>query len=370
MPRSVLAQQDRVAKPRRRKWLRWLKRLALVAGGLGGAALIAGATYQWAGMRADARRFPQEGQWVDAGGFRLNLNCTGRATEGIPTVILESGAGVPGVGWKLVQPHIEKFARVCSYDRAGYGWSDLPVDFRRTSSEVAKELHTALQNAGVQPPYVLVGHSLGGFNIRAYNGLYSEEVAGAIFVDSSHEDQLQKMSPEMRSFFEKSIQSLRSQTRLVPFLIDFGVMRWMQQRERKQESIPLDLVDEVDYLQERAGFFKIMLAEMEAFDESAREVRNSGDFGDKPVVVLTAGKSQEIPGVPRTESEQFHQSWVTELQPQLARLSTRGKQIVVSNSDHMIPFEAPESIVDATRDVVASATRPGVKNGGGSAKRQ
>src|SRR5581483_7569321 len=169
-----------------RRWLRWLKRILLGAVALVVLVLVVGALYQWIGYRSDAKRFPEQGRLVDAGGLRLNIDCSGTRKARAPAVILESGAGVPAIGWDFVQPKIAEFAYVCSYDRAGYGWSDPPVNPDRSSAEVSKELHTLLQNAGVQPPYILVGHSLGGLNIRVFNGMYPNEVAGAVFVDSSH----------------------------------------------------------------------------------------------------------------------------------------------------------------------------------------
>lgn len=131
------------------------------------AAAIVGATHELISERNDARRFSQEGRSVEVGGFRLNMHCTGAGT---PAVILDSGLGIPAMGWDLVQPGVEKFTRVCSYDRAGYGWSE-PGPAPRTSQQIAKELHLLLQNAGLQPPYILVGHSFGGFNVRLFNGL-------------------------------------------------------------------------------------------------------------------------------------------------------------------------------------------------------
>lgn len=346
-----------VAAPRR-TWLRWLVRIALGAVTLLVLLLIVAIVRESFASRADARRFPQEGRSVDVGGFRLNIDCSGTAVSGIPTVILESGSGVPAIGWNFVQPDIAKFARVCSYDRAGYGWSDPPIVTHRTSLQVAKELHVLLQNASVPPPYVLVGHSLGGYNIRVFNGQYPNEVAGAVFVDSSHPDQLQYMTPQMKKLMDDQVKSMRLLQELMPLALPTGAARILQKSQRGVTKLPPDFMEEVDYLQRRKAFVDAMVAELDVFDESAQEVRDSGNFGDKPLIVLTAGKSLDVPGIPKKELDDFQQTWIHTLQPQIAQLSSKGKQQIVSNSDHMIPIEQPQTIVDAVRDVVQAAEVP------------
>src|SRR5262245_968009 len=104
---------------------------------------------------------PPPGKLVDVGGWRLHLNGTGAARASQPTVILEAGAGDFSVEWALVQPGVASFARVCSYDRAGDGWSELGPH-PRTKRQMVFELRTLLEKAGVKPPYVLVGQSFGG----------------------------------------------------------------------------------------------------------------------------------------------------------------------------------------------------------------
>ena len=129
-------------------------------------AAVVGASYQALGNRADARRFPQQGKSVSLGpafdNLSLSIDCRG---QGTPAVILDSGLGVPAVGWNPVQTEVAKFARVCSYDRAGYGWSGATT-LPRTSKEIVKELHALLEAANEKGPYILVGHSFGGFNVR------------------------------------------------------------------------------------------------------------------------------------------------------------------------------------------------------------
>src|SRR5512141_2340019 len=139
---------------RGRKWLLWLGGMLAVLLVL----LIAGAVYESLSEAADARAYPPPGKMVDVGGYRLHLNCTG---AGSPTVVIDTGWGDWSASWSQVQLSVATATRVCTYDRAGYGWSDAgPLP--RTAQQFVKELHTLLTNANIAGPYVLVGHSLGG----------------------------------------------------------------------------------------------------------------------------------------------------------------------------------------------------------------
>src|SRR5215471_5727433 len=126
-------------------------------------------------FEARDRRFNKmEGRLVEVNGHKMHVVCEG---EGTPTVILDSGLGDSYVSWRRVQPQIAKFAHVCSYDRAGMGYSE-PGSKPRNSKVIASELHALLQAASIPPPYVLVGHSMGGYNVRVYTSLYRNEVVG------------------------------------------------------------------------------------------------------------------------------------------------------------------------------------------------
>src|SRR5215467_7402356 len=127
--------------------------------------------------------FPPPGKLIDVGGWRLHLNCTGERKTTAPTVILESGVGDFSVEWSLVQPEVAKFARVCSYDRAGDGWSDMGPH-PRTFRQIVYELHTLLEKGGVHSPLILVGHSYGGWLVRVYQATYPKEVAAMVLVEA------------------------------------------------------------------------------------------------------------------------------------------------------------------------------------------
>ena len=345
---------------------RWIGRVLLGLLALVAAVAILGLCYQAIGGGADARRFPQQGKSVSLGsGFdnlKLNIDCRG---QGSPTVILDSGLGVPAIGWNPVQTEVAKFTRVCSYDRAGYGWSD-GTSLPRTSSQIVKELHALLEASGEKGPYIVVGHSFGGYNVRVYNGQYPNDVAGMVLVDASHEDQNQRMSPPIQAFMKKSIQDMKRQEMLAPLLIRFGVVRFMERNQGESPGVSKEFGQEMLYLQRQSKFIDAAAAELGAFEESANEVRNAGNLGDKPLIVLTAGKSadaSQLPaGFPKKDFDDFHEIWVNDLQVKESQLSTRGKRIMVPDSDHMIPFERPDTIVAAIREVCTAA------RGGTSAK--
>ena len=161
--------------------------------------------YQAIGTEIYRRIYPPPGELVDVDGHSLHINCVG---EGSPTVILESGSGATSVDWANIQPEVANTTRVCAYDRAGSGWSE-PGPEPGDPQQIAGELHTLLGNAGIDGPYVLVGHSLGGLYVRMYDDLYPNEVEGIVLVDSSHPEQSRR-SAESQAASEASSAQVRS----------------------------------------------------------------------------------------------------------------------------------------------------------------
>jgi pimeloyl-ACP methyl ester carboxylesterase len=346
-------------QPRSPRWRRWLKRIVLSVLGLVAALVLAGLCYNTLSERADARRFPQQGKSVPLGpdfpGVSLNIDCSG---SGSPTVILDSGLGVPAIGWNFVQPEIAKFTRVCSYDRAGYGWST-SGPMPRTSAEIVTELHALLGAAGEKPPYILVGHSFGGYNIRVYNGAYPAEVAGMVLVDASHEDQLNRMPPAMVEYSKKEEKSQKLQTLLAPALIDLGIARLVSNTSQAP-YLSKNFLEEIRYLELQTKFLRATTSELAVLSTSADETRASGNLGDKPLIVLTAGKAPDPaslpPDFPKQAFIDFENIWIHELQVREAHLSARGRQIIIPDSDHMIPFERPDAVISAVREVWFAAS--------------
>ncbi|MGH9629690.1 MAG: alpha/beta fold hydrolase, partial [Bryobacteraceae bacterium] len=160
-----------------------MRTLLATLAGLVALIMLAGATYQVVATARAERRYTPPGRLVDVGERRLHLNCIG---YGSPAVILESAAGMSSNAWALVQPAVAKVSRVCSYDRAGYGWSD-NGPLARTPAEIAEELHALLANSGMFDPYVLVGDSFGAEVVSEYARKFRQEVAGLVLVAAGPE---------------------------------------------------------------------------------------------------------------------------------------------------------------------------------------
>jgi pimeloyl-ACP methyl ester carboxylesterase len=283
---------------------------------------------------------------VDIGGYRLNIDCTG---TGSPAVILDSGLGEPARSWTGVQSGVKRFTRVCSYDRAGYGHSD-PSPRPRSSLQIARELHALLEKADVPGPYVLVGHSFGGYNVRVYAGLYRSEVAGVVLVDSSHEDQ-ERFQPVSVRDEARGLQRLAP---FVPLLRFFGVLRLHDKLHPAAitgSKLSQPAMREISALALRPNFVPTVLQEYAILGtENATQVRSAGDLGDLPLMVLTAGQGTGDKGL-----DGFRKAWLDELQPNLRKLSRRGRQVVVQDSDHQIPYKDPEAIVRAVQSIWTEA---------------
>jgi pimeloyl-ACP methyl ester carboxylesterase len=316
----------------------------------------AGAVYQAISNASDARRFPQRGRLVQAGDIKLNIECTG---EALPTVILESAGAVTSRGWAKVQPEVAKFARVISYDRAGYGWSEASPH-PRTATQQAKELKALLDAAGEKGPYVLVGHSVGGYVSRAFAHEYPQNVAGMVLVDASHPDANKKTS-------EVLSPKARAQNVRLNELIVSPSYQWMALWSarlgisRLVTPQPDELNREINYHSWQPKQLRAVLSEFEVFDQVSEQIRAMGTLGNRPLIVLTAGKIDDGNYDEPNDTTAAHKLWIEVIQKDLVQLSTRGKQIVVPDSGHMIPMDRPDTVVSAIREVWDQAASPTAK---------
>jgi pimeloyl-ACP methyl ester carboxylesterase len=332
----------------RRKFGRLVRLAIKVVGSLLFITAVVGSIYERIEQRRDVRRLPQVGRSIDIGGRTLNVFCSG---EGSPAVILDAGSGNSGFAWSHIQPEIAKLTRACWFDRAGYGWSD-PGPFPRNSEAMARELHELLRRADIAVPYLFVGHSLGGLNARVYNGLYPTELAGMVLVDASHEDEPRRapkfmLGPTAPRVLWRSIWVAAQTARAIGLIrLSSSEIELPDPAQRTREHVVRAL---------RAQPKTIATLADPTTPQSYEQAEAAGSFGDRPLIVLTRGR---LPAVPhRTEMDRQHAEyeriWMHEIQPKLARLSTRGRQIIVEKSGHRIPDEAPEVIIAAVRDVLA-----------------
>jgi pimeloyl-ACP methyl ester carboxylesterase len=303
---------------------------------IGVAALIstlalAGAIYQAIATRISEAKYLPPGRLVDVGGYRLHIHCSGPGgAQGGPTVVMDAGIGECSLGWSLVQPEIARFARVCTYDRAGLGWSD-PSPTARTSQQIVNELHALLVNAGIEPPFIMVGHSFGGLNLRLYASRFPEEVAGMVLVDSSHEDySIRHLTPPYIRLGLLTAPLGLPRLFAGVFISENPIFAG----DSKYPSAYRAIATSTKYL-------NTVRHEYSALDESWSQARSSTkSLGDRPLVVLLAASDHPLFTIAR------------KLQIDLASRSTEGKLIVVENTGHHIQHDRPETVIDAVREVV------------------
>lgn len=319
-------------RPRFRIVLRGLLILVIVLA-------AAGFIYENISEARDIRFHPMPGRLVDVGGYKMHIHCAG---QGTPAVVLDSGLGDSYISWQKVQPQIAQFTRVCSYDRAGIGYSDSSPR-PRTSKDMAEELHTLLRNAAIAGPIILVGHSMGGYDVRLYTSLYRADVAGMVLVDASHHDQENR--------FPAAIKNLEGtwlrEAEFVEFTMSFGTPRLMG----FCDPDPAIRAAECNFHTAREN-----VAEIKAFGESAGQAAAAGSLADLPLAVLSHDPDKLLTDLPADLAKPTNQAW-EKMQEELGRLSTKGTQVIAKGSAHYIQLDRPDVVIDAVRKMVEQ-TRP------------
>jgi len=298
---------------------------------------------------------------VDAGGFRLHLHCTG---DGSPAIILDAALGGSSVSWSLVQPELARLSRVCSYDRAGFGWSEAgPVP--RTAGRIAEELHTVLQRAGVVPPFIMVGHSYGGLVAQIFAHRFRSETAGMVLVDPAHAEDWVRPAPKEQAQIDRGVRLCRygaisarvGVARAVTALVGLGqlglarglVKAASRGRLAPQDEailapiwkLPAEVRPVLAQFWTKPQFFEALGSQIGSMPVSAAEVlvATAGGFGDLPLVTI----SSTDPGEYRLRQ-----------QDRLAQSSTRGRHVMASNSGHWIPLDQPQAVIDAVKEVLSA----------------
>ncbi len=299
---------------------RWTKRAVAALAALAVTAAGAGAAYQWIATRNDLATNPPPGRLVDVGGHRLHILCTG---AGSPAVVLETGLGGSSADWGFVQPEVAAFTRVCSYDRAGMGYSD-PGPSPRTARRIAHELASLLDRSGIDGPVVLVGASLGGLIVRVLASEQPQRVVGLVLVDASHEDQ--EMEPPRIAPF-------------VPFLSTVGVLRALgMSLGSPAGSLAPSVQAAARATSYRTAAYHAAADELRHVRESAAEVKATRRPLTIPLVIVTGGRGSDA-------------AW-RELQRDQIALSRNGCQIIAEQSGHVVAVGQPQAVVDAVRATV------------------
>ena len=347
---------------------RKLKTAALAAVTLGAGAfaiaLVSGLLYEQAQRARDREHFPQIGRSVDIGGRTLNIDCAG---SGQPAVILESGANWalssavhdpktifanggprPGYSWIAIQRALATVTTVCWYDRAGSGWSDLGP-YPRDSASQARDLHALLHAAGVPPPYVLVGESSAALDARVYTGFYPSEVSALVLVNWADP----ALFLDSRSGSGKRAARIpqliyHSQDTAAQLFNSVGLYRLgpVPPAPAPPKGLTAAEWNTIWFLAHSSRAVSALMQDIASWRLSSAEAQAAGSLGGRPMLVLSAGNIAAPP--------EFLEAW-TNAQSDLARLSTRGRQISVGGRVSDLLYDAPDDIVEAVRQVVAEA---------------
>jgi pimeloyl-ACP methyl ester carboxylesterase len=297
--------------------------------------LVAGYIYENVQEARDRRRYPAPGTRVRVGGRQLHLLCQGDG-EG-PTVVIEQGIACPAIVWQGVQSAIARFARVCTYDRPGFQWSDAAAPGRSLEERVA-DLHAVLQGAAVPTPYLLVGHSLGGLFVRRFAARYPDLVAGFVLVDSPDEPVVFRSA--LAGFYAQGIRMQQ----ILGIAARFGLLRLVGRR------LPMLMLpdDPVGYaLCVRPGHAAAAADDFRAVlnaSEAMRQAQQPGCLGDRPTVVIAHGVP--FPAMAAVMEE----GWGEGLE-RVCALSNDSELVVARNSGHLVYMDEPTLVVESVRRV-------------------
>jgi pimeloyl-ACP methyl ester carboxylesterase len=279
------------------------------------------------------------GRLIDIGGRRLHLNCTG---DGSPTVVVENGGGAFSIDWDLVQSEVAKTTRICTYDRAGYAWSD-PGPLRDLPEQTIADFELLLRIGDVRAPYVLVGQSIGGILVRDYQRRLQDAVAGLVLVDPTHDEGLayvingqpRPISLVSRSDLQEFMRELMAKPSTPPAL----PAKLSSPFDRLPTTLqPVRLWAERLYFADQDRNRTPYIAEGQRQEFIAlRQQRLSAThpLGVLPLVVLTNGDNKQ--------------------KEELSALSQSGALVVVKDSCHEIQLCSPGPVIDAIRRVVSDA---------------
>ncbi len=327
----------------------WIKRIAIGLLALVAVLLMIGAGYEASMRRQTLVNYPVPGRLVDIGGRKIQLDCRG---SGAPLVVLEAGLDMNGsLAWAKVHDSIAVTTRTCAYSRAGVMWSD-DNPGQQSAVGIATDLQAALQGAGEKAPYVMVGHSLGGPYIMTFTKLHEADVAGLVFVDASHPEQVQRFKEILGRELEPPIGLMKVASALgwtgIVRVAMSGVPATDSVRRTTSAYAPTSLGP--------------MLEELDAMDSTMAVAGGFRQLGNRPLVVLTAMAPVDTATLKQMkmtveENVKFRGAW-KELHDDEASWSTQSEHIEVPDATHYIQNDRPDIVIAAVRKVVALVRHP------------
>lgn len=283
------------------------------------------------------------GKLVDIGGYKLHMSATGSARE---TIIIEGGTGQWSIHWKEFQEKLAKKYRVITYDRAGYGWSD-PSPYVRSVDQISEELNEMLMAAKIEGPYILLGHSFGGYVIKSFYKKYPEKVSQLIFAEAANERQFEFLPP----IFSEMVEWGKADFKKAGFALRMGMM--------SKKDIPIDstlnksLWNSYQERSAQASYYDAMFNEMSVLPISTVQCVIDSKI-DLPVTVITAENSTAtFAWAPGLQIDESNEKWMI-LQKEFLKLSTQSKQHVVKGANHDLLKSAPDEFYDL---VISSITK-------------
>jgi pimeloyl-ACP methyl ester carboxylesterase len=269
---------------------------------------------------------PPQGAFYSVDGRKMHLNCTG---SGSPTLVLEAGSGGDAFVWGGVQPVLSKTTRVCSYDRAGLGWSE-PRSGPRDADHIARELHDLLLQAKVAGPLVLMGHSAGAIYLRDYLAHYPADVVGVVFVDGASPSASPKQTPKTSYYVGKLINQISRPI----FILGIPRLLGICTRPKPGFEPAAGVLQREDLCHTKYG---PVLSEFESREQSDRQIAQTGPYGALPVLIFSHDPSVRVWG------KQIDDAW-NNAQASLVKLSVRSRRIIAKDSGHYVQFDRSDLI--------------------------
>ncbi|CAJ1314010.1 alpha/beta fold hydrolase [Paenibacillus nuruki] len=305
--------------------------------------VISGFVFEWIASKNSSSKYPPPGKMVDIGGYRLHIHKQG---TGSPIILLESGSGESSLSWRNIPTTLSKSATVVSYDRAGYAWSD-ESPLPRTGDNIVKELHTALDQANIKGPYILVGHSLGGMYSRLFAQKYQNEVAGIVLIDARPENDANRTEPIYQKEKPKSNPSplfsiLLKESGAFRLFPNFLLTGRVEKEDRK------DFV----HIVASSKYFRAVAEEGDLATSTENEIRNQ-KLGDIPVRVIARGQEQDLTkfGISQQANDLIEQSWQLG-QREMLNISINSQFIIAKQSEHMIIHTEPDLVVKVIEELI------------------